>query len=85
MPHSTHLSLANPFGQTLDENEQLALTPCRVPKENNDNETRKIKNINKIGGRVMTITSFFMIVGIIGLIAFIGTVIYFHKQEVMPQ
>jgi hypothetical protein len=33
----------------------------------------------------MTITSFFMTVGIIGLIAFIGTVIYFHKQEMMPQ
>jgi len=33
----------------------------------------------------MTITSFFMVVGIIGLIAFIGTVIYFHKKEMMPQ
>ena len=33
----------------------------------------------------MTITSFFMVVGIIGLITFIGTVIYFHKKEMMPQ
>ena len=33
----------------------------------------------------MTLTSFFMVVGFIGLIAFIGTVIYFHKQEMMPQ
>ena len=33
----------------------------------------------------MTITSFLMVVGIIGLIAFIGTVIYFHKKEMMPQ
>ena len=33
----------------------------------------------------MTITTFFVLVGIIGLIAFIGTVIYYHKQEMMPQ
>lgn len=33
----------------------------------------------------MTLTSFFLVVGIIGLIAFIGTIIYFHKQEMMPQ
>ena len=30
----------------------------------------------------MTLTSFFMVVGLIGLVAFIGTVIYFHKQEI---
>ena len=33
----------------------------------------------------MTLTSFLMVVGFIGLIAFIGTVIYFHKKEMMPQ
>ena len=30
----------------------------------------------------MTLTSFFAIVGIIGLAAFIGTVIYFHHRDV---
>ena len=30
----------------------------------------------------MTLTSFFMVVGLIGLVAFIGSVIYFHKQEI---
>lgn len=33
----------------------------------------------------MTLTSFFLVVGLIGLVSFIGTVIYFHKQEMMPQ
>ena len=33
----------------------------------------------------MTLTTFFMVVGIIGLVAFIGTVIYYHKQEVVLQ
>ena len=33
----------------------------------------------------MTLTSFFMVVGLIGLVAFIGTIIYFHHQEVMPK
>jgi hypothetical protein len=31
----------------------------------------------------MTLTSFFMVVGLIGLVAFIGTIIYFHHQDVM--
>lgn len=31
----------------------------------------------------MTLTSFLMVVGLIGLVAFIGTVIYFHYQDVM--
>lgn len=31
----------------------------------------------------MTLTSFFMVVGLIGLVAFIGTIIYFHRQDVM--
>jgi hypothetical protein len=31
----------------------------------------------------MTLTSFFAIVGLIGLVAFIGTIIYFHHQDVM--
>ena len=31
----------------------------------------------------MTLTSFFLVVGLIGLVAFIGTVIYFHHQDVM--
>ena len=31
----------------------------------------------------MTLTSFLMVVGLIGLVAFIGTVIYFHHQDVM--
>ena len=29
----------------------------------------------------MTLTTFFVLVGLIGLIAFIGTVIYFHYQD----
>ena len=33
----------------------------------------------------MTLTSFFLVVGIIGLVAFIGTIIYFHHQEMMPK
>ena len=33
----------------------------------------------------MTLTSFFIVVGIIGLVAFIGTVIYFHHKETMPK
>ena len=32
---------------------------------------------------IMTLTSFFAIVGLIGLVAFIGTAIYFHHQDVM--
>ena len=32
----------------------------------------------------MNLTSFFLIVGIIGLVTFIGTIIYFHHQEMMP-
>ena len=31
----------------------------------------------------MTLTSFFLVVGLIGLVAFIGTIIYFHHQDVM--
>lgn len=31
----------------------------------------------------MTLTSFLMVVGLIGLVAFIGTIIYFHHQDVM--
>ena len=31
----------------------------------------------------MTLTSFFAIVGLIGLVAFMGTVIYFHHQDIM--
>ncbi|GEM_PF-5351916 len=31
----------------------------------------------------MTLTTFFMVVGLIGLVAFIGTIIYFHHQDVM--
>ena len=30
----------------------------------------------------MTLTSFFLVVGLIGLMAFIGTIIYFHRQEI---
>ena len=30
----------------------------------------------------MTLTSFFLIVGFIGLVAFIGSIVYFHRQEV---
>lgn len=33
----------------------------------------------------MTLTSFLMVVGLIGLVAFIGTIIYFHRQEIMPK
>ena len=33
----------------------------------------------------MTLTTFFMVVGLIGLVSFIGTVIYFHRQETMSQ
>ena len=33
----------------------------------------------------MTLTSFFLIVGLIGLIAFTGTIIYFHHQDIMPK
>lgn len=33
----------------------------------------------------MTLTTFFMVVGIIGLAAFIGTVLYYHRQEMMLQ
>ena len=33
----------------------------------------------------MTLTSFFMVVGLIGLVAFIGTIIYFHQQDIMPK
>lgn len=33
----------------------------------------------------MTLTTFFIVVGIIGVVAFLGTVIYFHKKEMMPQ
>ena len=33
----------------------------------------------------MTLTTFFIVVGIIGLVAFIGTILYYHKQEVMLQ
>jgi len=33
----------------------------------------------------MTLTSFFMVVGFIGLMAFIGTIIYFHHQDIMPK
>lgn len=29
----------------------------------------------------MTLTSFFMVVGIIGLVAFIGTVLYFNRNH----
>ena len=29
----------------------------------------------------MTLTSFFLIVGIIGLVAFIGTVLYFNRNQ----
>jgi hypothetical protein len=29
----------------------------------------------------MTLTTFFMLVGLIGLVAFIGSAIYFHRQE----
>ena len=32
----------------------------------------------------MTLTSFFMVVGIIGLVTFIGTIVYFRHQEMMP-
>ena len=31
----------------------------------------------------MTLTTFFLIVGLIGLVAFIGTVIHFHRQDMM--
>ena len=31
----------------------------------------------------MTLTSFFLVVGLIGLVAFIGTIIYFHRQDLM--
>ena len=31
---------------------------------------------------IMTLTTFFAIVGLIGLVAFIGTAIYFHHQEI---
>jgi len=31
----------------------------------------------------MTLTSFFAIVGLIGLVAFIATVIYFHHQDII--
>ena len=31
----------------------------------------------------MTLTSFFAIVGLIGLVAFIGTIIYFHHQDII--
>lgn len=33
----------------------------------------------------MTLTSFFMVVGLIGLVAFIGTAIFFHRQEMIPK
>lgn len=33
----------------------------------------------------MTLTSFFIVVGIIGLVAFIGTIIYYRHKEVMPK
>jgi hypothetical protein len=29
----------------------------------------------------MTLTTFFMVVGLIGIVAFIGTVIFYHRQE----
>jgi len=29
----------------------------------------------------MTLTTFFMLVGFIGLVAFIGTIIYYHYQD----
>ena len=32
----------------------------------------------------MTLTSFFIVVGIIGMVAFLGTIIYFRKKEMMP-
>ena len=31
----------------------------------------------------MTLTSFFLVVGLIGLVAFIGTIIYFRHQDIM--
>lgn len=31
----------------------------------------------------MTLTTFFAVVGLIGLVAFIGTVIYFHHKDMM--
>ena len=31
----------------------------------------------------MTLTSFFLVVGLIGLVAFIASIIYFHHQEMM--
>ena len=31
----------------------------------------------------MTLTSFFAIVGLIGLVAFIGTAIYYHHRDIM--
>jgi len=31
----------------------------------------------------MTLTTFFMLVGLIGLVAFISSAIYFHREEMM--
>ena len=31
----------------------------------------------------MTLTSFFMIVGLIGLVAFISAIVYYHHQDIM--
>ena len=31
----------------------------------------------------MTLTTFFLVVGLIGLVAFIATVIHFHHQDMM--
>ena len=31
----------------------------------------------------MTLTTFFLIVGLIGLVAFIGAIIYFRHQDIM--
>ena len=33
----------------------------------------------------MTLTSFLLVVGLIGLVAFIGTIIYFHHKETMQK
>ena len=41
------------------------------------------KSNKKIGGNNYDADIIFMVVGLIGLVAFIGTIIYFHRQDVM--
>ena len=42
-----------------------------------------LRNQKRTGGNYMTLTTFFAVVGLIGLVAFIGTIIYFHHKDMM--